>query len=110
MAAPVTKLGESRLESLLESAQLLNSSLKLDDLLRHLLRTIMGRLLVGRCIIAIRGEDEMRIEIGRGGSALKAGTAFNETAARQAGIEAFYPIGDADQPIGVLGLSHPARG
>ena len=53
MAGMVTRLGESRLESLLESAKLLNATLKLDDLLRHLLRTVMGRLLVSRCAIAI---------------------------------------------------------
>ena len=53
MAGMVTRLGESRLESLLESAKLLNATLKLEDLLRHLLRTVMGRLLVSRCVIGI---------------------------------------------------------
>ncbi len=43
-----SRLGESRLEALLESAELLHATLRLEDLLRHLLRTIMGRLLVGR--------------------------------------------------------------
>ncbi len=39
------RLDASRLESLLESAKLLGSSLKLEDQLRHLMRTVMGRLL-----------------------------------------------------------------
>ncbi|MGA2596740.1 MAG: hypothetical protein ABSH09_07065 [Bryobacteraceae bacterium] len=45
-----SRLGESRLEALLESARLLHASVRLEDLLRHLLRTVMGRLLVGRLV------------------------------------------------------------
>ena len=37
-------LDVSNLEALLESAQLLHASLDLDELLKHLLRTAMGRL------------------------------------------------------------------
>jgi hypothetical protein len=46
------RLDASRLESLLESARVLSSSLKLEDQLSHLARTIMGRLLITRCVIA----------------------------------------------------------
>ena len=49
----VAHVSVSRLESLLESAQLLHASLNLDNLLKHLLRTVMGRLLVTRAVIAI---------------------------------------------------------
>src|SRR5580704_13348062 len=109
MAGMVTKLGEYRLESLLESAKLLNSTLKLDDLLRHLLRTVMGRFLVGRCAIAVRSRDGMRVAIARGSTGLTPGTPFDRDTARAAGLDLFFSIGDPDQPIGVLGISRPPR-
>ena len=56
----------SRLESLLESAQLLHASLDLDNLLRHLLRTLMGRLLVTRAVIAIDAGAGPRVAMARG--------------------------------------------
>ncbi len=110
MAGTVTKLGEYRLESLLESAKLLNSTLKVDDLLRHLVRTVMGRFLVGRCAIAIQSADGLRVALARGASGLAAGAPFDEAAARQAGFELFFPIGDPASPVGVLAISRPARG
>ena len=110
MAGIVTKLGESRLESLLESAKLLNASLNLDDLLRHLLRTVMGRLLVSRCVIAIGSGADCKVALARGCPALPAGASFNKEAAKTAGLEEFFSIGDPDNPIGVLAISAPARG
>lgn len=110
MAGIVTKLGESRLESLLESAKLLNATLNLDELLRHLLRTVMGRLLVKRCAIAIGSGADSRVALSRGCPALPAGAVFNQDTAKAAGLEAFFSIGDPDSPIGVLAISPPARG
>jgi hypothetical protein len=52
MTTNAFSLDSTRLEALLESAQLLNSSLDLDSLLQHLLRTVMDRLLVGRGFVA----------------------------------------------------------
>ncbi len=110
MASTVTRLGESRLESLLESAKLLNGTLQLDTLLRHLLRTVMGRLLVSRGAIAIRRDGETRIALARGSSQLVTGALFDEATARGAGLELLFPIGTDEEPIGLLALSHPARG
>src|ERR1017187_10304072 len=61
--ATTSSLSLSGLQALLESARLLNSSLSLDELLRHLLRTVMGRLLVSRGVIAIENHGEMRVEL-----------------------------------------------
>lgn len=105
-----SRLGESRLEALLESAELLHASLRLEDLLRHLLRTVMGRLLVGRAAIAIRNDGEMRVALARGVPALVPGGVFTEEAAHQAGLEQLFPIGDLDQPIGILAIGKPMRG
>ena len=48
---PQSPLDVSNLEALLESAQLLHASLDLDELLKHLLRTAMGRLVAARGVV-----------------------------------------------------------
>jgi sigma-B regulation protein RsbU (phosphoserine phosphatase) len=99
------KLDTSRLEALLESAGLLQSSLELDTVLRHLLRTVMGRLLARRGLIAVRRPDgNLYFELVRGASMLSAGTEYLEEAALAAGIEKIFPIGGAEEPVGLLGL------
>jgi sigma-B regulation protein RsbU (phosphoserine phosphatase) len=110
MAGAALRLSESRLESLLESAKLLNASLKIDDLLGHLLRTVMGRFLVSRCAVAIRSGDQMRVALARGSSVLRPGVLLDERIANEAGLEQFFSIGDTAQPIGILAFSRPARG
>ncbi len=100
----------SRLESLLESAQLLHASLDLDDLLRHLLRTVMGRVLVGRALIAVEEDGEMRIKLVRGTAKLKCGDVFDEQSARIVGMVNIFPVGDAAHPVGILGLANPPNG
>jgi len=101
-------LDASRLESLLESAKLLNASLELDDLLRHLLRTTMGRLLVTRAAIALERDGAFYLEIARGLPSLKKGQPLNMQAAREAGLGQFFAIGDPAQPVGALAFSKPA--
>lgn len=105
-----TQLGVSTLEALLESAQLLHASLNLDELLKHLLRTVMGRLLVARGLIAVADEGVMKLALVRGLPKLKAGEVFDEAAALAVGIEWLLPIGEASQPVGLLGISRPAGG
>lgn len=99
------QLDNSRLESLLESARMLHSSLDLDDLLRHLLRTVMGRLLVGRGLIAIEEDGAMRLALARGLKNFQIGEVYDEAAARAAGVRHFFPLGDAEQTFGVLGVA-----
>ncbi|MEP7343561.1 MAG: hypothetical protein ABI977_37925, partial [Acidobacteriota bacterium] len=94
-------------EALLESAQLLHSSLDLDQLLRHLLRSVMGRLLVSKALIAVADDSTMRLALVRGTAKIAKGQEFDEEAARAAGIEVILPIGDETAPVGLLGLSNP---
>ena len=96
-------------ETLLESAQLLHSSLNLDDLLRHLLRSVMGRLLVSKSLIAVTDDGVMRLALVRGTPKLSVGQEFDEELARSAGIETILPIGDESQPVGLLGINNPAN-
>ncbi len=108
----ISALDNSRLEALLESAQLLHSSLNLEDLLRHLLRSVMGRLLVSKALIAIapaNTDEPMRLEIVRGVGSLKVGNQFHANEAQANGIDLLLHIGDIEAPVGVLGLGKPAN-
>src|ERR1044071_5299944 len=92
----------SRLEALLESAKLLQSSLDLDVILKHLLRTAMGRMLARRGLVAVnRPGRGMRIELARGAAALVAGSPFSEEASKAAGIDQFLRIGSEEEPVGI---------
>ena len=99
-----TSLDSTRLEALLESAQLLNSSLDLDSMLNHLLRTVMGRLLVGRGFVAVENDGAMSFAQVRGLKEFKVGDVFDEANARAAGIHFIYPIGQTERPTGLLGI------
>lgn len=103
--SPASKLDGARLEALLESARLLHESRELDPLLRHLLRTAMGRLLVRRGVIAVRHADgELRIALCRGASGLQVGACYDETTATACGIEKTLLIGPPESPVGLLGV------
>ncbi len=102
------RLDVSRLESLLESAKLLSSSLQLEDQLRHLMRTVMGRLLVTKGLVALRDGESMRVAIARGLPEVKAGDVFDPEAAEGMGLTAL-PIGDEDAPLGVIAIGKSLR-
>ncbi len=100
-----TGLDASRLEALLESAKLLQSSLELDLLLKHLLRTVMGRLVARRGLVAVlQTGGEIHLALVRGAATLKQGEPYSEEAARAAGIEHFFRIGPEAGPAGVLAI------
>ena len=103
----MTSPAVSRLEALLESAQLLHSSLDLNALLSHLLRSVMGRLLVTRALIAVSDHGVMRLAQVRGLPKLKAGGLYDEATARDAGISHIFSIGDEKDPVGFLGIGRP---
>jgi sigma-B regulation protein RsbU (phosphoserine phosphatase) len=104
-----SSLDASRLEALLESAQLLHSSLDLDDLLKHLLRSVMGRLLLTKALIAVSQDGQMRISALRGLPKLSVGASFDEDLARASGVETILPIGDESNPTGLLALGRPVN-
>ena len=98
------------LEALLESAKLLHSSLELEQLLLSLLRSVMGRLVVSRGVIALEGEDgQLTVAASRGVKALPPGSPFDFDAATDAGIDLILAIGDPE-PTGYLGLGKPLTG
>jgi sigma-B regulation protein RsbU (phosphoserine phosphatase) len=103
-------LGQSRLESLLESAKLLNSTLNLDDLLRHLLRTVMGRYVISRGVVAIESGGRCLVQVSRGALSLKRGAEFTLEGAQAAGLELLFDIGSSGDRVGVLALGPAASG
>ncbi len=96
----------AKLESLLESARLLNS-LELDDLLKHLLRTVMGRLLVTKAVIAIQRDGRLEAAFWRGISGLEKGQAFGQEDALAAGLAHHFPFGDG---LGCLSTGPSLKG
>lgn len=104
-----SSLDASRLEALLESAQLLHSSLNIEDLLRHLLRSVMGRLLVGKALIAVEEDETMRVALARGLPRLTVGEKFDEEIAKASGLDLILPIGDRARPTGFLALGRPLK-
>jgi sigma-B regulation protein RsbU (phosphoserine phosphatase) len=106
----IVKLGDSRLQALLESAKLLGSSLALPDLLAHLLRTVMGRLLVSKAAIAVDLDGRMRVALARGVPSLLPGALFTEEIGRAGKLEQFFAIERTGETIGVLAIGRQARG
>src|SRR5947207_8011776 len=98
------------MQALLESVRLLNGSLNLQDSLSHLLRTVMGRLLVTRGVVALDEGGEMRVALARGVPALAKGTPLRREEAAQHKLELWHPIGPADRAVGIVALSKPALG
>ncbi len=103
------RLDASRLESLLESARLLGSSLDAAEQLRHLARTIMGRLLVTKAVIALGDGDGLHVELSRGVAGVQEGDPFDEVRAAELGLNWIEPIGPAEARLGLLALGRPMR-
>ncbi len=99
------RLDPSRLESLLESARLLNSSLRLEDLLGHLLRTVMGRMLAAKGAIAIARDGRFETALARGLPALAKGAPLDEASAHALGLNLTLTIGDESAPAGLMAIA-----
>jgi sigma-B regulation protein RsbU (phosphoserine phosphatase) len=99
------RLDSSRLESLLESARLLNASLRLEDLLGHLLRTVMGRMLAAKGAIAIARNGGFETAHARGLPSLGKGASLDRDSAAALGLDLVLTIGDASAPVGLLAVA-----
>src|SRR5664279_1463256 len=100
-AAPAkSNLSHSGLQALLESARLLNGSPSLNELLSHLFRTVMGRLLVTRGVIAIDDNGAMRVELARGASGIVKGAILTGELADAAKLELRFPIVTGESTVG----------
>ncbi len=104
-----TRLDASRLESLLESARLLGGSLELDQQIGHLLRTVMGRLLSTRALVALNQPAGYRVAAARGLKGLKAGDPITPEAAQALGLDHWFNIDGQDGPAGFLAVNDPLQ-
>jgi len=102
-----TRLDASRLESLLESARLLGSSLELDQQINHLLRTVMGRLLATRSLVALNQPDGSKVAAVRGLKALHPGDPATPAEASALGLGLCFDIAGPDGPVGFLAVNDP---
>jgi sigma-B regulation protein RsbU (phosphoserine phosphatase) len=108
-SAQEMRLDSSRLESLLESAKLLGSSLELEEQLRHLMRTVMGRLLATRGLIALEEPEGPRVAIARGVAGVQPGDPFDPGQAPNLGLAVVRRIGEDGPPLGYLAVGRPMR-
>lgn len=108
-SAQEIRLDASRLESLLESARLLGSSLELEEQLRHLMRTVMGRLLATRGLIALEEPEGPRVAIVRGIAGVQPGDSFDPNQAGALRLAIVRHIGEDASPLGYLAVGRPMR-
>ncbi len=110
-ASPSSRLEAGSLEALLENARLLHGSLELEALLKSLLRSVMGRLVISRGLLSLaQGPAEKRVEtvaVSRGFKNFPVGGPFDAAAS---GVPHLLPIGDPKSPIGHLALGKPLSG
>ncbi|MEJ5367247.1 MAG: SpoIIE family protein phosphatase [Bryobacteraceae bacterium] len=104
-----SRLDAGRLESLLESARILGSSLDLREQLNHLLRTVMGRLLVTRALVALRDGDGWRVAAARGVRGVAEGDPVTEQQLEELGLPLRIRIGEGAREVGVLATPMPWR-
>lgn len=104
-----SRLDASRLESLLESARILGSSLDLHEQLNHLMRTLMGRLLVTRALIALRDGDGWRAAAVRGLLDIREGDSVTPERLERAGLTLRLPIGEGAREAGFVAAPPPRR-
>lgn len=103
------RLDASRLESLLESARILGSSLDLHEQLNHLMRTVMGRLLVTRALIALRDGEGWRAAAVRGFKEISEDDPVEPERLAALGLTLQIPIGEGARQAGFLALPPPRR-
>ncbi len=103
----------SSLEALLENARLLHGSLELEALLKSLLRSVMGRLVVSRGLIALQDLStdgtHCHVVVSRGFRELPQGCLFDPRH-EHSGVSRVLTIGDPQRPTGHLALGSPLRG
>ncbi|MCH9650052.1 MAG: SpoIIE family protein phosphatase [Deltaproteobacteria bacterium] len=115
MTNPSTLQGShaGSLEALLENARLLHGSLELEALLKSLLRSVMGKLVVSRGLIALEDLStegtQCHVVVSRGFRELPQGCLFDPEQQHK-GIARILTIGDPHKPTGHLALGKPLRG
>lgn len=98
-------LDKLQLEDLLESVELLNATLSVQEILRHLLRVAQARSRAMKGVAAARAASgHLEAMVIRGMSDLKPGTRVTEVSLREYGLETILPIGAGGEKAGLIAL------
>ena len=98
-------LDKLQLEDLLESVELLNTSVSVQEILQHLLRISQARARSTRGAAAVRtASGHLELLVARGVPDLKPGSRVTESAFRERRLETILPIGNGDNSAGVIAL------
>lgn len=98
-------LDKLQLEDLLESVELLNATLSVQEILQHLLRVAMARARSTKGIAATRAPSgHLEVLVARGAAELKPGTRVTEISLREQGLATILPIGTNSEKTGLVAL------
>ncbi len=98
-------LDKLQLEDLLESVELLNASVSVQEILQHLLRIAQARARSTRGAAAVRtASGHLELLVARGVPDLKPGSRVTESAFREHRLETILPIGNGNNSAGVIAL------
>lgn len=98
-------LDKLQLEDLLESVELLNTSVSVQEILQHLLRISQARARSTRGAAAVRtASGHLELLVARGVPDLKPGSRVTESALGEHRLETILPIGNGNNSAGVIAL------
>lgn len=98
-------LDKMQLEDLLESVELLNATLSVQEILQHLLRVAQARSRSVKGVAAARAASgHFEAMVIRGMPDLKPGTRVTEVSLREYGLETILPIGTGGERTGLIAL------
>jgi len=105
---PIGQTQDFDYKSLLESSKILNSSLNLDFILSHILRTVMGKfMLLKACVITVSNAEESDFELAaaRGLHGVEKNFTNLELFQEQHDIHSLVELSIGNKRIGYIGLS-----
>lgn len=98
-------LDNLQLGDLLESVEVLNATLSLQEIMTHLLRICQARVLATRGAAAVRNADgQYEAVVVRGVAGLQPGQSVSREALFQQGLDLILPIGPEDDQTGLIAL------
>lgn len=98
-------LDSLQLEDLLESVEVLNATLSLQDILTHLLRICQARALATRGVAAVKtATGQFEVVVARGVAGLQPGQTVSRELLRERGLELLLPIGTEEEHAGWIAL------
>lgn len=103
--ADKSTLDKLQLEDLLESVEVMNATLSLQEILDHLLRIAQARSLSTRGAAVVRdAAGRLKVVVVKGVPGLKPGSRVTEDSLREHGLETILPIGSTSESAALIAL------